>query len=845
MNIWKLYYNCKILQDKNFKVDNLETYLATLTYDSITGDTENTAPQRIKHNLNLLVKIDKSQTKLDFFNTANNVNYISIQNDGETYPTYYFVINKQWTSENTISLVLKMDTVNTFTVARNSFTISDRTLVHREHKDRLEKDLSYIFLQMPIYAPIYKKELRIAKTISITGTYEAYNDEEIIVKIYNADGTLDTSYSGSWLEFYDLGGGLGYAIKLENPNGDIIWQMSKFNITNNYNAGKFITVEFTQNLADYPNTVDWFDAIRKAELRRIIDLYSEGINAPLYKKELYEINPDNLDWYLIYKNQNDPDDSLLNPVDCLLCASRPLNVKGISNIYPIVPADITAYDEYVLLWKENKNATLYYHITGETESRAIQLQLNGNQCHDIAISSTGTAMSIKVGTEYNRNSATKWADYGQYIPSNNIDLITIVGGENLNCCGFYMQEDTTLLSLIEAQDDMDISVNDTARLIPDISAIDKTDPKLIKIIKCPYCPTYYNPTSQVLGNGEWEYDSATGLPKLSNLDARFESYLLIDEENNPLEDLYMEDDIVVDTTKNAKYESKLYHSDYWQPKFVYDSFGFAFMLERVDYQRVGDNSFHIKYNATGTIHSRFLFTFEDYYCPNYSEQDYNNILYVNRNNDITIYNQQFMNYLRAGYNYDVKAKERKEQQSWLMTGLSIIGSIASFASTPFTGPVGIAGGIALATTAVGSIANSVFTTAQAEANLEQKMAQLKNQATTVEGADDIDLMSIYANNKAKMVRYELSPKMKECMFDIFYYTGYIMEVMKVPNETSRYWFNFVSCDLQIEMNVNIPKDILDDLKECYKNGITVMHDHSGVYDWNREKENWENSLIGG
>ena len=105
-------------------------------------------------------------------------------------------------------------------------------------------------------------------------------------------------------------------------------------------------------------------------------------------------------------------------------------------------------------------------------------------------------------------------------------------------------------------------------------------------------------------------------------------------------------------------------------------------------------------------------------------------------------------------------------------------------------------------------------------------------------------MTVYSGNKAKMVLYKLSPKMKKAMYDVFYYTGYISGVMKVPDETSRYWFNFVACDLLLENVVNIPENCLNDLKECYAAGVTVMHAHSGNYDWERVKENWENSLVG-
>ena len=119
MNVWKLFANSKILPEKNFKVDSLDTYLSTLTKLEITGTTDKEAPQYIKHSLNLFVKINKSQSTLNFFDNANNYNYMSIQNTDDTYPVYYFIIRKEWVSKNTLGLVLVMDTVNTFTTERS------------------------------------------------------------------------------------------------------------------------------------------------------------------------------------------------------------------------------------------------------------------------------------------------------------------------------------------------------------------------------------------------------------------------------------------------------------------------------------------------------------------------------------------------------------------------------------------------------------------------------------------------------------------------------------------------------------------------------------------------------
>ena len=46
---------------------------------------------------------------------------------------------------------------------------------------------------------------------------------------------------------------------------------------------------------------------------------------------------------------------------------------------------------------------------------------------------------------------------------------------------------------------------------------------------------------------------------------------------------------------------------------------------------------------------------------NYSLEDYDNIVAVARNNEEVLYSSQYLNYVRTGYNYDVKAKQRQEE----------------------------------------------------------------------------------------------------------------------------------------------------------------------------------------
>ncbi len=295
--------------------------------------------------------------------------------------------------------------------------------------------------------------------------------------------------------------------------------------------------------------------------------------------------------------------------------------------------------------------------------------------------------------------------------------------------------------------------------------------------------------------------------------------------------------------RNDKYESKLYHSDFYQPKFVYDSFGFNFALERIDPARYSQSGeFNVDYHVTTTINSRFLFSFPEYILSNATE-DYSNILYVSRNNDITLYNSQYLNYLRNGYNYDVKNKNLQLGTDLATIVIGAVGTAAGIASGQvYLTAAGVAG---LAT----SLTKTISSRIQAENNIQSKQQQAKNQATSVQGADDIDLMEAYSENRAKMVIYKCSDQVKHLVSDLFYYCGYTDNVQDKPNTNSRYWFNFVQCDPTIEEPGNLSEDVVNDLKLKYNEGVSFMHVHRDLigqnpqWDLDQVKENWETSLM--
>ena len=85
--------------------------------------------------------------------------------------------------------------------------------------------------------------------------------------------------------------------------------------------------------------------------------------------------------------------------------------------------------------------------------------------------------------------------------------------------------------------------------------------------------------------------------------------------------------------------------------------------------------------------------------------------------------------------------------------------------------------------------------------------------------------------------------MRKALLDMWYYTGYETFEQKVPNITSRYWFNALQCELVIDETSNIPDVLIEDIKEKFKQGATFFHQQNSEWDVDQEKENFETFMI--
>lgn len=614
-----------------------------------------------------------------------------------------------------------------------------------------------------------------------------------------------------------------------------------------------------------------------------IDQYSEGITPMLFGRwERYIVESEEISrqsWYLVYMNQNDPTASLTNPINCLLVPQTSQKVQAASDFN-----GTKSYNELVSALCAINGLNRLSDFTfdnGSARYKGLYFTAQNNEDGVITygtdfscILQNGKMVYIEVFVSDSDEQyiyILEADENGVALRAEEIEPETSVSFSNMIIANIAIVDDTADdypdSAEVSSYPMYDLFNTSTATLqnLFGITEIDRTDPKLIKIIKLPYCPArvwaYEFDGSLGYDSSEWEYSSEFHALKLKNINTIFSRYLVFNDDVelggiNPYYPLVQWHKIggaggIVDS-KNARKsylnEPKLYHSDYYQPKVIYDSFSFTFQLELINYAE-NLHHFFIKYDVSNTCNSRFMFTFDNYTTALWDMRDYNNIMLVSRNNEISIFNQQFLNYLRTGYNYDKKANEILYEQAntnWLLNLPSkIIGAaksgIGQYERKDYLGVAGT-----MYSAGVGSYLdnyNIAVGVSMREMQLAAKRTQLANQATGVIDSNDVDLMSCYARNRLKYKLYQVSEKMQKVLFDLFYYNGYVAEVDGIPDTTSRIRFNFVQAEIVLKKVPNLPTNIVNEIKDKYAEGITFMHKFEGEFDWNQELENWESKFF--
>lgn len=816
----RLYKDTKIKQDKNFMFDDIEDYLSNYEYKIFEVQYQ-------KQEREIFLKLVLEQIYSNSLK-ENSYNYAVIDNEGEE-SSYYFISDITWTAYNTCKLHLTLDILNTFKLGKH-YELTDKTRVYREHKDRL-RTVERLYTGRIDWNKPRENYKYFEIFASESAVSSVYCDNELIL---NREGFIDERVHFNYLQVI-------------NNNGTYIFRLSE---NNNVIFEGEDCIIYAANLGvfDVPDANEFLSSLSAKNYRlvkalvRNIEKESEEFNATLYhnteEDKIIEDSENNLKWSLLYINRDDiSETNINNPVLCKLYPSKKIYINS----------------DTFLLTQNNMPVNKFMNIS-ILENPNFKIEVNSNHPYKQTYSSERyKSVSLKF-LEQNKVQVILFYNDAS-IPSSTYDFsnfeIICKNVRKIRISDNSLNQNTTLTDL-EALP-LDPRFVDGRVLVEDDNYINRLDSKIVKLITLPYCPikikqvTFNNEINiYQYDSNEVSYNSTDFSLQLVNLNIKFKNEI-ISNLDDPTKELIIKDDFTKlnEDLRNDNLESKIYHSDFYYKKFVYDSFSYIYQYELINFEKSINTYFEFDFIMSSSINSRFMFYFKNYHVDSYAVDDYNNYLIIARNNERTLYNSAYINYIKNGFNFDVKNKNTQNFMNWGSFALSLGATIATVASTIATSGATAPLLIGAATSTVGTFTNAINSTISSERNFEQKQEQLKAQSTNVINSDDFDLLNEYNKNSLLMMTYKVSERVRKLLLDLFYYYGYKCNEIKMPDLNTRKYFNFIQCEADIKeyQSILIKEEYYNLLVELYNKGVTLFHNYNGHYDIEQVKDNTERNLL--
>lgn len=399
-------------------------------------------------------------------------------------------------------------------------------------------------------------------------------------------------------------------------------------------------------------------------------LDGDGIQPQLYKQDEWTITDSkaNYDWYLLYmaNNTSGAVEGKDYPINAYLVSSESYKRAGVRYSLKVSDLDTTqdywfgptmtgSYDtsDAFVIGDKGYNVSPVTLIQWEVSPRghwvlrkqkptsSVMQDIQDLSTNDILVFQSQKLIYKTAGANYNNVISRTPAATGASVVSKKTGTVQPTSGE-------------------------------IASEISSIETVDRTDTRIISIIKLPYCPVPVTITNDVISYPDyinenivaWQNGSSRWyLQMATNFLSGFENEIGIDFDKFISGWMVPKNNLLNAVTRGQFYESALYRSEYFQMKFVYDSFNYVIQNELINGTTyVGKDlskPWYMKMVTTSTMNSRFLFDFNDNNKGiNYWKelQDYPYLMNIARNNNIVTYNSEYVNYMRNGYNYDVKAK---------------------------------------------------------------------------------------------------------------------------------------------------------------------------------------------
>ena len=304
-------------------------------------------------------------------------------------------------------------------------------------------------------------------------------------------------------------------------------------------------------------------------------------------------------------------------------------------------------------------------------------------------------------------------------------------------------------------------------------------------------------------------------------------------------------------------EPKVFSSEFRFSKLVYDSFSIVLKGEdsyfNSNLSEIGNDKIVFKFFASPSMVSEFDLTL--YSWPGFSaeefilspvwSEDYPLHLIINRNNETPVYTSAYLDYLRTGYNYDLKSQAVQLGMQGLGIAISAINAGVGIAATFATGGLAAPYAVSAATGFASSIASIGKTAAENQRGNAQRLKELQAQGASVAGNSDFAVSKRYTKNRVSLETYSVEPRLIDSARSFFYLKGYATDEIKAPSCHTRAHFDFIECDpvFQPEALSLFPKWMLDLIADDLRQGVTVMHPVNGDYDIAQQSSNYELNVL--
>lgn len=381
------------------------------------------------------------------------------------------------------------------------------------------------------------------------------------------------------------------------------------------------------------------------------------------------------------------------------------------------------------------------------------------------------------------------------------------------------------------------------------SALDRTDPLLVKIVETPYPPALLARDSNYnFSLVNCDFDPATRMWKPRSTTPWYQPLTHDGATAIPL------------TKATAKYigaaayndawdgfDPKLLNSEFYEIKAVYDVYAVSIELENEEipsarYEDIAGRKLSVYWHISPDMNSLFAIEARLVYLADASlaskTQDFGSFAVVDRNNEKPIFTNAYLNYMRVGYNYDQKAKSLQNWSALAGIVISAAGTVIGAATGQHVITAASAAGL------IASISGAAFGAASRENAMQGKLAQLKAQGTSVAGSSDVAILNLYSK-KAQIIEYFPDEAIANSLAILFHRFGYATNQFKKPDVESRSLWNYLEGDVVIDESVThgVPPQVIDRAIAQIKEGITIMHYKHGVYDLRQTLENWEEDVL--